>query len=145
MKAIDFLRKIKKIDANIDFYIEELEKLNALATRTTSVMGGERVQTSGSQQKMADCVVNIVEKQEQLANEVDRLESYKETARQLLLECDAECLTVLHKRYFQYKSWEEIAVEMKFTYQWDSGGLHRKALAQFQKALDERKTDRCKQ
>ena len=145
MKAIDFLRKIKKIDANINFYIEELEKLNALATRTTSVMGGERVQTSGSQQKMADCVVNIVEKQEQLANEVNRLESYKETARQLLLECDAECLTVLNKRYFQYKSWEEIAVEMKFTYQWVSGGLHRKALAQFQKALDERKTDRCKQ
>jgi len=38
-----------------------------------------------------------------------------------------------------FNTWERIAVDMNFTYKWVSGGLHQRALAQVQKALDERK------
>ena len=138
MKAINYLKQIKIMDAKINADIEELASLEALATRTTSVLGGDRVQTSGSQQKMADCVVKIAHMRNQINSEIDRYIDYKQEARELLAGCDSECITLASKRYCQFKTWEEIAVEMNFTYQWVSGGLHQKALAQVQKALDER-------
>ena len=53
--------------------MEELATLEALAMKTTAVMGGERVQSSGSQQKMADCVVKIADLKSQIADELDEL------------------------------------------------------------------------
>ena len=126
------------MDAKINADIEELASLESLATRTTSVLGGDRVQTSGSQQKMADCVTKIVAMKEQINEEIDSFIDYRNQARKLISECDSECIVLISKRYFQFKTWEEIAVDMNFTYQWVSGGLHQKALAQVQKALDER-------
>ena len=137
MKARWYLEQIKTMDAKINSDIEELAQLEALATKTTSVLGDERVQSSGSQQKMADCVAKIVEMKEQINQEIDAYIEYKKDARNVICACDADCLTLIHKRYFQFKTWERIAVEMNFTYQWVSGGLHHRALSQVQKALDE--------
>ena len=138
MKAISYLKQIKVMDAKINADLDELATLEALATRTTSVLGGERVQSSGSQQKMADCVAKIVDMKDRINEEIDKYIDYKKKARELLSECDSECITLISKRYFQFKTWEEIAVDMNFTYQWVSGGLHQKSLSQVQKALDER-------
>lgn len=126
------------MDAKINADLEELASLETLATKTTSVLGGEMVQSSGSQQKMADCVAKMVDMKEKINKEIDSFIDYKQKARELLSECESECITLISKRYFQFKTWEEIAVDMNFTYQWVSGGLHQKALAQVQRALDER-------
>lgn len=137
MKAIDYLKKIKSIDATIVADMEELATLEAMAIKTTAVMGGERVQSSGSQQKMADCVVKIADLKSQIADELDELLELKREAREILCKaCDGECITLLHKRYFLFETWEQIAVEMNFTYQWVSDGLHKRALAQYQKVID---------
>jgi len=142
MKAKTYLEQIKIMDAKIDTDMEELGRLNALAQKTTSVMGGERVQSSGSQEKMADCVVRIVEMKNRIAAEVDSFIDYKEKVKALLFKhCDADCFKLLYSKYFLYKSWEQIAVEMNFTYHWVAGGLHQRALSQVQKALDERGKD----
>lgn len=139
MKAINYLKQIKKLDSEINTAIEELAELEALATKTTSALGGERVQSSGSQDKMADCVVKIIERKNKLNADIDRLIDLKAEARQLICEaCDDVCTELLHKRYFQKKSWEQIAVEMKYTYHWVSGGLHQRALTQLGKKLNER-------
>lgn len=138
MKAIDYLKQIEVMDAKINSNIEELAQLEALATKTTSVLGGERVQASGSQDKMAECVVKIADLQTELNKQIEEYIEFKNQARDVINECDADCLTLLKKRYFFYKKWEEIAVEMNFTYQWVSGGLHQRALSQVQRVLDER-------
>ena len=139
MKAIDYLKKIKSIDAMIIADVEELATLEALATKTTAVMGGERVQSSGSQQKMGDCVVKIADLRTKIDNEITELLALRREAREMLCNIkDAECITLLHKRYFLFETWENIAVEMNYTYQWVSDGLHKKALAQFQKILDKK-------
>lgn len=137
MKAIHYLRQIKTMDAKINSDIAELATLEALATKTTSVMGGERVQASGSQQKMADCVAKIVDMKEEINKAIDSYIDYKKEARGLLTRCEGDCITLLHKRYFEFKTWELIAVEMGKSYQWVAGDLHKKSLAQFQKILDE--------
>lgn len=149
MKAKEYLNEIKKLDNQINADIEELECLEALATKTTSVLGNEKVQSSGSQQKMAECVGKIIEMQYKLNKEIDKYIDYKMKARELIKNaCDNDCMTLLRKRYFGvydkekhrpiYRTWEQIAIEMNYTYQWVSGGLHQRALAQVQKALDER-------
>lgn len=136
MKAIVYLKQIEKMDIKINTDIDELGTLETLATKTSAVMGGERVQSSSSQQKMAECVTKIVAMKNQITDEIDIYIDYKQQARTFLVECDADCMNLLYKRYFLFKSWEEIAVEMGKTYKWVSGGLHQKALAQYQKALD---------
>lgn len=150
MKARTYLERIKKIDAHIDARIDEIATLDALAKRTTSVMGEERVPASSSQDKMADIVGKIVDLKKELNEEIDRFIDMRNEARKLIDEaCDADCSRLLHKRYIGtydeekdrviFKTWEQIAVELGFTYQWVSDGLHQRALAQVQKALDERK------
>ena len=138
MKAIEYLEQVEKMDARINSNIEEIAQLEALATKTTSVMGGERVQSSGSQDKMGDCAAKIADLQIELNRQIDEYIEFKNQARDVINECDADCLTLLKKRYFFYKKWEEIAVEMNFTYQWVSGGLHQRALAQVQRVLDDK-------
>lgn len=142
MKAIDYLLRIKNLDAEIETGLEELAQLEALATKTTAVLGGERVQSSGSQDKMADCVVKIAERKIQLNKDIDKLIDLKAEARELIcVACDDDCTKLLHKRYLQKKTWEKIAVEMDFTFRWVSSGLHHRALGQLQKVLDERAKD----
>lgn len=137
MKAIVYLKKIELMDAKINTRLEEVEKLNTLATKTTSVMGGERVQASTSQQKMADCITRIADLKAEINAEIDRFVNHKQEALKIMdKHCDPDCINLLYARYFQYKSWETIAHEMRYTYKWVSGGLHQRALAQVQKGLD---------
>ena len=149
MKAKSYLERIKVLDSKIDARLEEIATLDAIAKKTTSVMGGDRVQASTSQEKMADCVAKIVDLKKELNAEIDSFIDYRNEARKLIdAACDADCHKLLHKRYigifneekgkFEFKTWEKIAVEMSFTYQWVSGGLHQRALSQVQKALDSR-------
>lgn len=138
MKAKAYLERIELMDTRINTRLEELGMLYALATKTTSVLGGDRVQSSGSQQKMADCVTKIVDAKAEINADIDRFVSYKQKALRIMDKyCDPDCINLLYSRYFQYKAWEQIAVELKYTYKWVSGGLHQRALAQMQKGLDE--------
>jgi exonuclease VII large subunit len=139
MKAIDYLEQIEKMDAKIETKMEELERLQTLAEKTTASLGGERVQASANQQKLEDCVIKIMKAQSELNASIDRFVDYKKEAMELIDHaCDADSIRLLYKRYFSYMKWEEIAVDMNYTYQWISGGLHQRALSQVQKALDER-------
>ena len=139
MKAKDYLKEIQAINANIYADMEELEELTALATKTTSIISDERVQSSGNQQKLETYAVKIADLKDKIKQDIVMAMRQKKEARKLIREnCEPDCITLLYKRYFQKKKWEEIAVEMNYTYKWVSGRLHGKALAQLQKALDER-------
>lgn len=150
MRAKEYLRRIRLLDSMINSDIEHVATLEALATRTTPVLGGERVQTSGNQQKMEDSVIKILEVRDKIATEIDAYVNLKTEARDLIHEyCDPECITLLSKRYLGsydgsydrtiYKTWEQIAVEMGLSYAWVKGGLHRRALHQLQVGLNEQK------
>ena len=137
MKAFEYLNQIKKMDAKINNDIEELESLQTLATKTTSALGGNRVQASGSQQKMADCVIKIAELKENINAEVDAYVEYKEQVKQFIHEaCDADCCRLLYLRYFRYETLEGIAKEMNYSREWITKSLHKKALAQIQLKLN---------
>lgn len=146
-KAKDYLMQVKKLDALINNNLGELEVLQALAEKKTAVLGGERVQTSGSGDSMADTTIKIVMLKQEINDEIDRFVDLRNEARKLINSaCDYECARLLTMRYLgiknpvtekvEYKKWEEIAIELDFTYQHVSDRLHKKALSQIQKALD---------
>lgn len=147
MKAKEYLLTIKHMDAQLDSDIEELATLEALATKASVTTEGERVNSSGNQQRMEEVVCKIVMLKEKIAVEMGCLIDCKDKARQLVHEsCSDDCIRLISKRYLGiydsqkgrtvYKTWEQIAVDMGCSYQWVSGKLHKKALAQLQVALD---------
>ena len=86
MKAFEVLNQIKRMDAKIKNDMEELESLQTLATKTTSALGGNKVQASSSQQKMADCVMKIAELKKDIDIEVNAYVEYKDQVRRLVHE-----------------------------------------------------------
>lgn len=138
MKAIFYLKQIEIMDAKISAGIKEIQMLMTLATSTASTMGNEKVQASGSQEKMAESIVKMVDMQSEIATDINKFLDYKKEALNILTECEADCIDLLYKRYFEYKDWRIIAEEMGFSYKWVSFGLHKRALTQFQEMLDRR-------
>lgn len=139
MKAIMYLERIEKIEAEIEVKKDELESMETLRDKITASYDGERVQTSGSPKKLEDCVIRIMQLKEEYGESIINLQNYKNEALKLIKQsCDAECIRLLYKRYFAHMDWGDIAVDMSYSYHWVSYGLHKKALSQVQKALDER-------
>lgn len=91
------------------------------------------INTKSPQEKyLATCI----EYEEELAKDIDNLVMLKREAMHLIDQInDANCIDVLYKRYFEYKKWEEIAVEMDYDYR-TVLRIHGKALVEFNKIIN---------
>lgn len=138
MKAQDYLRQLKMIDVLINNKIEEREHWWSIATNTTAQYGGERVQTSGSKQKMADAVGKFVDMGEEINRKIDELCDKRaeiiETIEKLqsVVEYD-----LLYMVYVQYKTLQDVADKYNRSYSWVTS-CHGTALLHVQELLDER-------
>ena len=111
----------------------EAEKWDALATSITAQMNGERVQSSGSQQKMEDAIIKSVDIRGQIKKLIDTKKEIVKTIESLPL---AE-YEILHKVYIQGKSFKVIEIETGNSYSWVTT-IHGRALLAVQRILDER-------
>lgn len=119
MKAKEYLQQVKKIDKLIENKLIEKEQWFAIATGTTaSSEDGDRVQSSGSQQKMADAVVKIIALQEEINNLIDMYIDTKQGVIKTIEQLPADEYDVLHKRYIQYRTLAEIAETNGKSYKW---------------------------
>lgn len=135
MDAKEYLQQVRNADIVIKDKMEELAELETLATKINALNEGERVQSSGSQDKMADVVCKIADLKAEIKAEVDNLLKLKREVRSVINQVsEPVMMSVLHKRYLQYKSWEQIAVEMGFTYRWCTK-LHGKALQEVENII----------
>lgn len=142
MNAKAYLKQIRKLDIQIDDNTEELSRLNALATKVTSVLSGEVVSRTRDTDTMKT-VDKIIELREEINRDVDRFVDLKREAKRLLSMLATEdefYFKVLNSRYVLYKTWEQIACDLGFSYQYVCGDLHGKALQAFQKILDREKS-----
>lgn len=137
-EAKEYLEQIKWYDVLIDSKLEELATLNSVVKRITPVMnttgGGSG---SGNQDRLGDTIAKIVDLQEEINMDVDMFVDMKREAARLLKKItQAEYFQVLHKRYVLYESFEQIAMEMKYTYR-GVCYVHGRALQAFDKVLEE--------
>lgn len=135
MRAKEYLQQIYKIDKMISNKIQEKEKWFEIATNTTAKSDGERVQSSGSQQKMADAVCKMVEINEEIDRYIDTLIDTKMDIIHTIEQLDSIEYDVLHKMYIQGKNLDDISHDYNKTYSWTTT-VHGNALKDLQKILD---------
>ena len=137
MDAKDFLRQLKKLDYMIENKKAEKQQWKAISMGTTAQMGGERVQSSSSQQKMENAVVRYTDIEREINECIDRLYDTKKDVINVIEQLNTEEYDILHKKYVQYLKFDEIAaIKDKSTSSITS--IHGIALKNVQKILDER-------
>ena len=137
MKAQEYIKQYIKQKSIIANCWAEVAHWKDIAHSITGNTEGERVQSSGSKQKMADAVISYSDIEDEIkqriakANEIqceilDTIELLKES------EYD-----VLHKLYIQGKTFKEIAVLKDKSISWVTS-MHGNALKNLQRILDNR-------
>lgn len=138
VNAYKFLNELRKIDAMIKHKEIEIEQLKCIATNSTFCSEGERVQSSGSLQRMEDAIVEFVNIAAEVEEEKVRLIQKKRDIISVIERLPVKQYEFMHKKYVQFFTLSEIAdMEMK-SYSW-AKNVHRKGLSNVQKILDERK------
>lgn len=135
MKASDFLRQLKKLNVMIENKLVEKEQWKSIALGTTAQMGGERIQSSGSQQKMADAVVRFVAIEKEIDECIDKLIDTKKEVIEVIEQLSATEYDLLHKVYVQNLTLYDIANMYDKTYSWATT-IHGRALKKVQEILD---------
>lgn len=138
MDAKEYLRQVEKLDLRIKNKLIEQRQWRDIAMGITANMDGERVQSSGTKNKMGDAVERCVDMEAEISSLVDKLIDTKKEVVQTIerlyspIEYD-----VLHKRFIQYKTLQEIADEYKKDYGWAKSTCKR-AVRHVQALLDEK-------
>lgn len=139
MKAQDFLRQVRKLDLQITNKLIEQQQWKDIALGITANMDGERVQSSGSKSKMANAVEKCVDMETEIDSLIDKLIDTKKEVIQTIERLDSPTeYDVLHRRYIQFLSLQEIADHYRKDYGWATT-THGRALKSLQEILDENK------
>jgi seryl-tRNA synthetase len=137
MTAKEYLTQIRLLDERINDGIEELEQLDSLLKRVTAAMGGEVVSSSKNPDKMADIIDKIIKLRKELNRNVDKYVDIKREAAELLPKIKNPVkYKILHNYYVLDMTFEKIAEEIGYTYQW-THCLHDLALLEFEEILEQ--------
>jgi len=128
MNVKEYLKQAYRLDQRINSKIEQIASLNELATKCTSTITGMPHNPSPTTSKMADAVDKIIDLQNEINRDIDRLVDLKRDMVRIIKAVDnTECQTLLELRYLCFKTWEQIAVDMGYTTR-NIHMLHKKAL-----------------
>ena len=112
-----YLQQIKLYDSHINTKLEERDRLLEMATRITPTLKDVVVSGGGNHDKLADAAVKLADLEAEIDIDIDRYVNAKQEISSVLDEIsDPDQLQVLHKRYVQYKTFEQIACDMNMTY-----------------------------
>mgnify|MGYP003307626480 FL=1 len=138
MKAQEFLRQVRKLDLQITNKLIEQQQWKDIALGITANMDGERVQSSGAKSKMANAVEKCVDMEAEIDSLIDKLIETKKEVIQAIEQLDSPTeYDVLHRRYIQFLSLQEIADHYRKDYGWATT-THGRALKSLQSILDKK-------
>ena len=135
MKAKEYLIQVKKLDQMIQNKKVEKEMWMSMALSTTAPSDGERVQSSGSQQKMADAVTRSVGLDEEIEKCIVDLFAKKQEVIQTIEKLSLVDYDVLHQVYIQNRDFYDMAEKYGRIYSWVTTA-HGRALKHLQEMLD---------
>ena len=116
MQVKEFLNKIRHIDMMIDCKCSQIKDLRDRLTSISCPMG-EKVQSSLEPDKFTDSVSKIIELEQEINEDIDKLINMKCVARKMIEQLDNEVeKLVLYKRYFENKTFEQISVEVNYSW-----------------------------
>lgn len=149
MNVKSYLLQVRKCDMTIDRKLLERQRLMGMALSITAQIKEDGASGGGgASDKLGEAVAKIVDLDAEIDRQIDKLVDLKRKIISTIDEMDGQLSEVLSKRYLEYdvangyklKSWERIAVEMGFTYQWVCK-LHGYALREFERKINAEDTE----
>ena len=114
-----YLERVEKLDTIIKNKLIEQQQWKDIALGITANTEGERVQSSGGKDKMASAIERCVDMEAEIDSLIDKLIDTKKDVIQTIEELYSPTeYNVLHMRFIQYKTLEEIADTYGRDYDW---------------------------
>lgn len=130
----EYLRQLRRLELCIEQRQEELNRLRELIG-CNAIDYGERVQTSPSADSIPNEVIRRAELEADISRKIERFLQLKHKIINEIQSLDnAVYVSILYKRYVEYKSLDEIAVEMNYSYR-QVLRLHGMALQEFKRNM----------
>ena len=118
MNVKEYLEQAKYLDMRINSKVEQLSTLNDLATKCTVTLSDMPRNPNKGISNMEDTIVKIIDLQEEINRDIDQLVDLKREIMVVIKKIsNVEYQTILENRYLSFMSWEQIAVEMKYSIQ----------------------------
>lgn len=112
----EYLRQLKTASIKIEQKEDELERLKAAAESISANNESERVQTT-PKDRVSEDVARIMDLKEEINRDIGELLILKNKIINEIQSLDSHVyIDILYKRYVEYKTLEEIAVEMSYSY-----------------------------
>lgn len=134
MKAKEYLQQLQRLDTVINQKIKEVQALRVQARSTGGLdYSKERVQSSPSgDAPFVKPICRIIDLEAEINAEIDRFADEKhKIINQIQGLKNSDYISLLFKRYVEFKKFEVISVEMNFTYQYVIE-MHGYALKEFE-------------
>ncbi len=136
MTAKEFLSQAYLLDQRIKSKSEQIQSLNELAAKCTTILTGMPGSADHGGSTMANAVCKIISLQNEIAADMDRLVQTKKDIVDVIGKVnDVKFRILLEKRYLCGETWEEITLSLYHNRRWVLR-LHDKALDEVQKILD---------
>ena len=135
MRARAYLGKLNKLDRLIANKQAEIDRWESVALDCSVHMNGERVQSSGSKQRMANAVENYVDLAEELREAIHSAELERQSIISTIELLPVNQYDVLFRIYVQGLQLKQVEADMNRSHTWVCT-THRKALVNLQKILD---------
>ena len=136
MTAKQYLSRIRLLDIKINNKMQELKELRQKVDSLSSVtMVADRVQTSHEYDRISKDIGEILELEARIVRQMKELEKEKHRVINEIESLENKLyIQILFKKYIEYKSLEQIAVELSYSYQWIKSN-HGYALLSFSKKI----------
>ena len=98
--------------------------------------GDVKVQSSGQNSRVEDAVLKIMEEEQAINEEIDRLVEIKRQIREVINQVDdVTCRLLLEKRNLLFETWPKICMDMRIGERW-AQTRHKDAVMIVQGILD---------
>lgn len=132
-----YLRQIEILDRRITAKVEERQNVLDMLLRITPVMRDTTSGGAAGHDKLENGVVKLTAYEEEIRTDIERLIALKREISEVIDRVEnPKRRAVLRFRYINYKSFEQIAVDMDMTER-NIYHIHRKALRDVGKILEE--------
>ena len=129
----EYLNQAHRLDQRINSKLDQIASLHDLATKATVTYSDMPRNPNKGKSKLEDTIVKIMELEEEINRDLDRLVELKGDITHLIKRLDShEYQILLEQRYLCFKSWEQISVDMGYSIQ-HTYRLHDEALTELNK------------
>ena len=116
MTAKEYLGQAYRLDQRINSKLEQILSLRELTTKATATMSDMPGGGSRNVYKMQDIIGKIVDLENEINADIDHLVDLKREMVAVIMAVEnPEYQTLLELRYLCFKTWEQIAVDMKYS------------------------------